>query len=189
VGAVRWVVSVGCAVLGLAAIGWAVLQAPPARAAAERGPLRPIELRTFPGFPAAAKVAPRATGPLAAGPAVADDEPEPLRPLTDAGTVAAPPSTPDAGPRPVPGPGARPAVAPAGDGTLSLSASDTADIYLDGKKVGSSPMRSLKVKAGPHKVRFDCYDAAGNAVTGQVKVVTVAADQDQAVTYPCPESQ
>jgi hypothetical protein len=86
-------------------------------------------------------------------------------------------------------PAPRPAPPPSADGSLTLSASDTADIYLDGKKVGSSPMRGVKVRAGTHKVRFDCYDAAGNAVTGQVKVVTVTADQELAVTYPCPESQ
>lgn len=62
-------------------------------------------------------------------------------------------------------------------------------MYLDGKKLGSSPLVGVKAKAGNHKVRFDCYDAAGNTVAGQVKVVTVAANEELDVDYPCPESE
>ena len=72
---------------------------------------------------------------------------------------------------------------------MTLRASDTADVYLDGRKLGSSPVSGVKARAGNHKVRFDCYDAAGNAVAGQVRVVTVAPDEEQEVEYPCPESQ
>jgi hypothetical protein len=189
---VKWVITVVLAAGGAVAIALGVLQAPSAHAAAERAPLKALELRPFPGAGAVVKASPQ----------TAEDEPEPLHgPAADAGRAA--PSA-DAGQRPVPpGPAAQPGLHPEsaaarpaqpappaqGDGSLDLAASDTADIYLDGKKIGSSPMRGVKVRAGNHKVRFDCYDAAGNAVTGQVKVVPVVADQELEVTYPCPESQ
>jgi len=72
---------------------------------------------------------------------------------------------------------------------LNLRASDTADVYLDGRKIGSSPLNNVRARSGPHKLRFDCYDAAGNAIAGQVKMITVVADEEQDVEYPCPESQ
>jgi hypothetical protein len=73
-----------------------------------------------------------------------------------------------------------------GEGVLNLRASDTADVYVDGKKVGGSPIEGLKVKAGTHKVRFDCYDAAGNTLPGTTKTVTVAADAEESLEFACP---
>jgi hypothetical protein len=73
-----------------------------------------------------------------------------------------------------------------GEGVLNLRASDTADVYVDGKKVGGSPVDGLKVRAGTHKVRFDCYDTAGNTIPGAAKSVTVAADGEQSVDFECP---
>lgn len=76
--------------------------------------------------------------------------------------------------------------APAPEGHLNLRASDTADVFVDGKKVGSSPVLGFKAKAGAHKVRFDCYDAAGNTVAGPVQTVSVAADTESDVEFTCP---
>jgi hypothetical protein len=176
VSAVKWVISAVCGLGGLAAIGWAVLQAPPARAAAERTTARPLELRPFPTMTSGAPTGPPVTEPAGAAQAEAALDAGAAGP----GPVAVPAGKPDAGVRVGP-----PVI---GDGTLTLTASATADLYLDGKRIGSSPMQGVKVRSGPHKVRFDCYDAAGNAVTGQVKLVTVVADQELAVTYPCPDS-
>jgi hypothetical protein len=181
VSVVKWVITVVAGMLGVASLGWALLQVPEARAAVEPAVLRPLELRAFPGT--------RTVKVSAASP---EDEPEPLGraasldggSVSDGGRPQVPVGRPDAGTR------GGPAVPPlVGEGTLDLAASDTADIYLDGKKVGSSPMRGVKVRSGNHKVRFDCYDAAGNAVTGSVKVLAVAPDQAVEVKYPCPESQ
>jgi outer membrane biosynthesis protein TonB len=80
-----------------------------------------------------------------------------------------------------------PAAEPVEEGMLNFRASDTADVYVDGKRVGSSPVLGFKVKAGTHRVRFDCYDAAGNAIAGPVKTVTVKADEEQDVEFTCPE--
>ncbi|HEY0880688.1 MAG TPA: hypothetical protein VGD87_04105, partial [Archangium sp.] len=89
--------------------------------------------------------------------------------------------------KPAPEPvAAKPAPAPPAEGTINLRASDTADVFLDGKKLGGSPLLGVKAKAGPHKVRFDCYDAAGNTVAGTPQTVTVKADAEVDVEFPCP---
>lgn len=74
----------------------------------------------------------------------------------------------------------------AAEGLLNLRASDTADVYLDGKKLGGSPLLGVKAKQGNHKVRFDCYDAAGNTVAGPVQVVSVKPDAEVDVEFTCP---
>ena len=78
------------------------------------------------------------------------------------------------------------AKAPAAEGMLNLRASDTADVYLDGKKLGGSPLLGIKARVGNHKVRFDCYDAAGNTVAGPLQTISVKADAEVDVEYPCP---
>ena len=75
---------------------------------------------------------------------------------------------------------------PAAEGMINLRASDTADVYLDGKKLGGSPLLGIKARVGNHKVRFDCYDAAGNTVAGPIQTVVVKADAESDVEYPCP---
>jgi hypothetical protein len=60
-------------------------------------------------------------------------------------------------------------------------------VYVDGKKVGGSPILGLKVKPGKHKVRFDCYDATGEAKPGPTQTHDVAADGEKDVEYECPE--
>jgi hypothetical protein len=71
-------------------------------------------------------------------------------------------------------------------GVLNLHASDTADVYVDGRRVGSSPVDGLKVRTGTRRVRFDCYDSAGNAVQGPVQSVTVTVEQPAVVSFNCP---
>jgi hypothetical protein len=161
------------------------------------GPLPPVKvaeiaLRPFP--------TPRAT---VAPVATADGGTE-VRPVAvaDAGTPAVPPPAPaDAGLAKPPSPttpaakpdAGAPAVArppppppqPVGEGLLNLRSSDTADVFVDGKKVGGSPIEGLKVRAGTHKVRFDCYDAAGNTIPGTAQSVTVAADAEATVDFTC----
>jgi len=95
---------------------------------------------------------------------------------------------------PPPKPAANPdAVVPAtGGGTavvygqLNLRASDTADVFVDGKKVGGSPVLGHKVKPGKHKVRFDCYDASGESRPGVSQTYEVIADAEKDVEYDCP---
>lgn len=93
---------------------------------------------------------------------------------------------------PVPAPVVAKPPAPAtasGDGVLNLQASDTADVFVDGKRMGASPVLGVKVKVGAHKVRFDCYDAAGNTVAGAVQNVTAVADKEVDVSFACPASE
>ncbi len=70
---------------------------------------------------------------------------------------------------------------------MDLTASEAADVFVDGRKVGSAPVMGLKVRAGNHKVRFDCYDAAGNTTPGQAQVVAVTADETASVEFTCPK--
>ncbi len=151
-----------------------------------------IALRPFP--------TPRAT----VAPVATPDGGTEARPVAvaDAGTPAVPPPAPaDAGLAKPPSPttpaakpdAGAPAVArppppppqPVGEGLLNLRSSDTADVFVDGKKVGGSPIEGLKVRAGTHKVRFDCYDAAGNTIPGTAQSVTVAADAEATVDFTC----
>lgn len=192
------------ALAGMGVIAFAVMEVP--RVVRTAGPtLVATSLRPFPALEGGVG--------MAASVDTGEEEPAPMRPIerdagvkvaapvpvaldagvakgaVDAGVksaapavAAAPPAPKDAGVR-------APPAAPVGDATMSLQASDTADVYVDGRKIGSSPIQAFKVKAGTHKVRFDCYDEAGNAVTGTVRAVTLAADEEQEVTYTCNTGQ
>jgi hypothetical protein len=131
-----------------------------------------------------ADVAVKATPDAGVKAAVAVQPPTPAP--TPVKTPPAPAPIPAKTPAP-PAPAPAPVAAPpaTGDGLMNLQASDTADIYVDGRKVGSSPVMGFKTRAGLHKVRFDCYDAAGNAVTGAVKLVTVTPEKDLDVEFTC----
>ncbi len=107
-------------------------------------------------------------------------KPEPVEPTPEPAAVKPEPAAPR--PEPVV---AAPKAAPA-EGMLNLRATDTADVYLDGKKLGGSPLLGIKAKVGNHKVRFDCYDAAGNTIAGPVQTIAVKADAEVEVEYPCP---
>lgn len=167
--------------LGLGALAFGVMGAMSISAAGPAAPplVSEVALRPFPGSASAPtpSVAADAGATVEEGADAGVTPP----PVVDAGVVAPPPAPKDAGvARPPPPP------QPVGEGLLNLRASDTADVYVDGKKVGGSPIEGLKVRAGTHKVRFDCYDAAGNTTPGAAKSVTVAADGEQSVEYECP---
>ncbi len=117
-------------------------------------------------------------------------EPKPAEAKPSPG-VARPPA-PVAAKPPPPRPPSGEAVVPATGGIsgpigqLNLRSSDTADVYVDGRKIGGSPVLGHKVKPGKHKVRFDCYDASGEARPGVSQTYEVAADGEKDVDYDCP---
>lgn len=160
-------------------------------------PLKPVP-KSAPPKPAEpkpavveAKPAPVKPPPVAAPkPALAPtpvEEAKPAEPKPAPAPVAAKP--------PAPKPPADPAVKPATGGGgaaeavtgyFNLRASDTADVFVDGKKVGGSPVLGYKVKPGKHKVRFDCYDASGEAKPGISQTYEVVADGEKDVEFDCP---
>ncbi len=162
----------------------------------------PISLRQFPVMVASAAT-PKAPD-LAKDQVAKDPEPEAVKPEPVAAkpqpVVVAKPAPVAKPPEPKPEPKAEPVVkaepAPrpepvaakpaAADGLINLRATDTADVYLDGKKLGGSPLLGVKAKIGNHKVRFDCYDAAGNTIAGPVQTIAVKGDGEVDVEYPCP---
>lgn len=176
------------------ALAFAVAGSGTPRAGVTRTP-PPLALRAFPAQAGGGAVtAPAAPKPAAEAPAapVAAAEPKPA-PAPEPKPVAAaePKPTPAAEPKPPPAEPKPAAVAaapkpPPAEGQLNLRASDTADVFVDGKKAGTSPVLGFKVKAGTHKVRFDCYDAAGNTVAGPVRTVSVAPDTEADVEFTCP---
>ncbi len=170
--------------------------------------LKPIE-------PKEPKIAePKAAGPKPEPKMEAKAEPKPVEKAEPKAAEVKPPAAaqpkpavveakPAAEPKPAPAPvAAKPAPAakppPSGDavvpatgggasiGLFNLRASDTADVFVDGKKIGGSPVLGYKVKPGKHKVRFDCYDAAGEARPGVSQTYEVATDGEKDVEYDCP---
>jgi len=171
----------------------AVARAPAAPAAPEKPPEEPAKapepVAKTPAAPAKTPESEAKAPEPAKSPEPVAKAPEPAKspePVAKASEPAKKPepvakaSEPDARAPP-------PAAEPVEEGMLNFRASDTADVYVDGKRVGSSPVLGFKVKAGTHRVRFDCYDAAGNAIAGPVKTVTVKADEEQDVEFTCPE--
>jgi len=134
--------------------------------------------------PPAEKPAPEKTAEKA--PAPAERAPPPPAPAKNTGGSKAPP--PEKAVASAPSDDAPAAAAPAAatTGVLNLRASDTADVFVDGKKVGSSPLLGLKVKPGKHKVRFDCYLPSGETKAGPTQSHDVAADGEKDVEYECP---
>lgn len=194
-GVVKWIFVAVLGLAGVGAIGFGFMAAGPAEAAVELpAKARAVALRPLPQIKgelnAPAKEPDKApekapeNAPEKTPEKVPEKTPEkPPEPKPDAGAAAPTPA-------PTPAPVApKPPPAPVGDGLINLRASDTADVYVDGKKVGSSPLQGFKVRAGNHRIRFDCYDAAGNTVAGPVKNVTVKADEEQDVDFTCPEAQ
>jgi hypothetical protein len=208
VSAVKWIAAFVFGLAGLAGLVLAVLSAPRVAPIALKASVEPVTLRPLPTLVARAgsdAVAPTPGSEAKPEPRESVDagvkaQEKPLdagvKTAPDAGVKAAAQQPPAPAPTPVkaaasPPPAAAPVAAPAGaaEGLMNLQASDTADIYVDGRKVGSSPVMGLKTKVGQHKVRFDCYDAAGNAVTGPVKVVTLTPEKDLDVEFTCTEAQ
>ena len=201
--AAKWVLIGLCTLLGLGALAFGVLGGMSLPAAGERAPVTvsPVALRPFPSSSGSATPTPP-TPPTPTPSASDAGTPAPAPAVIDAGQVAAPvpAAKPDAGAAPAPAPAPKPDAGvaaprppppppqPVGEGLLNLRASDTADVFVDGKKVGGSPVEGLKVRAGAHKVRFDCYDAAGNTVPGAPQAAEIIAAGDEVdLDFKCPE--
>lgn len=157
---------------------------PVAKPAAEKAPVaektpEPVAAKPEPVAARPEPVAPKPV-PVVVKPEPVVAKPEPVAPKPE--PVAVKPEPVIAKPEPV----AAAPKAPPAEGVLNLRANDTADVYLDGKKLGGSPLMGIKAKVGNHKVRFDCYDAAGNTVAGPVQTIAVKADAEVEVEYPCP---
>ncbi len=136
--------------------------------------------------PVAAPVAP-ASAPAAApapapapAPAVAAPKPAPAAPAAPvAPTVAATPKpapAPAPAPAPTPAPVAKPVVAApspaaagstAGMGTLTINSLPASSVKVDGKGIGSTPIKNYTVKAGKHTITFE------NAEEGLTKTIEV----------------
>lgn len=214
--ALKWIVVVVFGLGGLGALGMGVLEGG-AKGGMPQATLPPLALRAFPPVPGVVAQAPAAAPaepekapeepvkppePVAKAPEPVAKTPEPVaktaEPVAKAAEPVAKVPEPEKArePEKAPEPAAKappkappPAAAPAGEGTLNLRASDTADVYVDGKKVGGSPVMGFKAKVGTRRVRFDCYDAAGNAIAGPVKTVTVKVDEEQDVEFTCPDAE
>jgi hypothetical protein len=194
--ALKWVVVVIFSLGGFGALGMGIL-AGGVKGGLPETSLPPLALRAMPPVPDAVARAPAAPAAPEKPPEEPAKAPEPVAKTPEAPAKTPEPvaKAPEPAKKPEPvakasEPDARaspPAAEPVEEGMLNFRASDTADVYVDGKRVGSSPVLGFKVKAGTHRVRFDCYDAAGNAIAGPVKTVTVKADEEQDVEFTCPE--
>ncbi len=175
--------------IAVAAVAKAVVPAAKAHDELEGLGARPAQAKPAEAKPAEAK--PAEAKPAEAKPAEPADEaakPAEAKPAAVANKPAPPVNKPPptaVAPAPAAG-GAAPAAAGGTEGSLNLRASDTADVYIDGRKVGGSPVLGHRVKAGKHKVRFDCYDPSGEAKQGIVQTVDVGVDGERDVEYECP---
>jgi outer membrane biosynthesis protein TonB len=159
--------------------------ADPAQNPAEKPAEKPAEVKAAAPKPAEAKsaVEPKPAEAKAAEPKAAEPKPAPAA----VAGAAKPPAPAAAEKKPAAAPAAPVAAEPvaAAEAFLNLKASDTADVYVDGKKAGSSPVLGYKVKPGKHKVRFDCYDASGSTAKGPEKLVEVRAADEKDVDHEC----
>lgn len=150
--------------------------------------------------PEAAKPEPAAVEPAKTEPAKAEVPPEPVKaepakvepakpapePAKTAAETPKPPA-PVAAPVKVE-PAKPPPPAAVANGVLNLRASDTADVFVDGRKAGTTPVTGFKAKVGKHTVRFDCYDAAGNTVPGAPQTADIVSAGDEVdLDFKCPE--
>ncbi len=148
-------------------------------------PVKPVALAEAPKTPPPAPVAKAPEAPKPVAPAPIAKAPEAPKPVV----VAAAPKPP---PAPAPAKAEKPEGESEGEdtappeGILNLRASDTAEVFLDGKKLGGSPVTGIKVAPGKHKVRFDCYDASGGTVQGTPQTISVPADGEKDVEFECP---
>jgi hypothetical protein len=195
VAAVKWIFVVLFALGGLSALGMGFVSGGVSRTP-QLASAPPLSLRAFAGGAAVAVAAEKAPDEAAKTP---EKTPEPVAAKTPEKApepVAAktPEKAPESAKAPVaaapvaakPPPVAAAPAAPPAEGLLNLRASDTADVYFDGKKLGGSPLLGVKAKAGNHKVRFDCYDAAGNTMTGAAQTVSVKPDAETDIEFTCP---
>lgn len=204
--AVKWIFVALFGLASLGSFGMAFVESGVPSPRPSSGPvsLPAVELRAFPNKVEVAKKAAPATPPpetaevkRAPAPAPAAESPPkaPAEKTPVETAKVAPEETAPKAPAASPAPAAAaapPAAAPVpkpppAEGTLNLRASNNAEVYMDGKKLGASPILGLSARVGNHKVRFDCYDDAGNTVTGAVQIVSVKASTESDVEFTCVE--
>ncbi len=170
----------------------AVAAPPPTGVVAKPSAPAPVPAPAAPVVAAAPALAPAAK----AVPAPAAPAPAPA-PAGGVAAAAAPAPTPAPVPSPkpvvaaAPKPAAPPAPPkPAGPklnddaGALNLKADAPAEVYVDGKRVGKTPLIGFKLNAGSYKVRFDCT-VDGAKVQGAVKPITVPPYAEVDVDHEC----
>jgi outer membrane biosynthesis protein TonB len=150
---------------------------------------KPPEPAAKPAEPVAAAKPPEPAKTDVAAPAKQAEPPKTVAPTPQPKPKPAPPPQPASDEGGSPPPPAPAAAAPAGEGSINLKASDTAEVVVDGRKLGPSPKLGVKLKAGKHKIRFDCYDENGNLKPGKVQTVDIKPDEEQDLDYECPFSQ
>jgi hypothetical protein len=62
------------------------------------------------------------------------------------------------------------AAAPDDSGALNLVATGDADVFVDGRHVGTAPVRGVTVRPGEHTVRFTCIKDANRSAEQRVDV-------------------
>jgi type IV secretory pathway VirB10-like protein len=73
-------------------------------------------------------------------------------------------------------------------GQLNLKADQTAEVYVDGRKVGVTPVLSHKVSIGRHRVRFDCLTPDGKK-RGSDQRVKVPPLGEVLVEHKCADAE
>ena len=69
-------------------------------------------------------------------------------------------------------------------GDLTVRSNETADVMLDGKRIGSAPMERQRVRAGEHSLRIDCLLADGRH-QGTARSVEIFPYSEVTVTNTC----
>ena len=70
------------------------------------------------------------------------------------------------------------------DGRLNLKSNGASEVWVDGKKIGRSPMQGVVVSAGKHSARFDCV-GDGGARRGSNLSVEVPPFAEVDVDFDC----
>ncbi len=99
--------------------------------------------------------------------------------------VPSPAPTPVPPPAPAPAPTAEASPAPAprtepDTGFLSVTAASRVEVLVDGRSVGTTPIRSLRLPVGSHRVEL--RDPSNGQSTS--RSVTIAKGRSQVITYP-----
>jgi hypothetical protein len=109
-----------------------------------------------PGPSTAPQATPDAAAPVSATPRPSPP-PEPSSPTPDAAAPALPTEVP---------PPLEPSAARA---TLTLSAEPWAEVSIDGRPAGTTPLRNLRLRPGPHRLDFAC-PALGSSTSVRVEL-------------------
>jgi len=127
----------------------------------------------------------RPTPTPAPAPTVAEKPPAEEAAATPAPTPSPPEPTPapvrEAPPKPKPEPTPEPTPPPpvaTGPGTLTVSAYPYANVFVDGKSLGRTPLKGYSLPAGPHELKLIVPSAADKEL---VETVTIESDKETKV--------